>query len=94
MLQYLGSFALLWGFFLCHINAFSNNGYLEELNSLPISDNSKIKQRVDVDLNEVAASTPEDHYAKKHPGAGWAGFKHPQFGGYLDNLSTVVTRDE
>ena len=67
---------------------------------MPISDNSKIKQRVDVDLNEVAASTLEDHYAKKHPGAGWAGwagwagFKHPQFGGYLDNLSTVVTRDE
>ena len=38
-------------------------------------------------LAATAAITPDDHYAKDHPGAGWAGYKHPQFGGYLDNLN-------
>ena len=38
------------------------------------------------DLEKTAANTPDDHYAKNHPGAGWAGYKHPEFGGYLDNL--------
>ena len=33
------------------------------------------------------AETPDDHYAKVHPGAGWAGYKHPMYGGYLDNLA-------
>ena len=46
------------------------------VNSKPIS----------FDLDKTAASTPEGHYAKNHPGAGWAGYKDPQFGGYLDNL--------
>ncbi len=40
------------------------------------------------DLDEVAAATPDDHYAKINPGAGWAGYKHPMFGGYLDALSS------
>lgn len=44
-------------------------------------------------LEEIAASTPDDHYAKKHPGAGWAGYKHPRFGGYLDALSSSSTID-
>jgi len=39
------------------------------------------------DLDEVAARTPDEHFAKKHPGAGWAGYKHPLYGGYLDALS-------
>lgn len=38
-------------------------------------------------LAATAEITPDDHYAKNHPGAGWAGYKHPQFGGYLDNLN-------
>lgn len=38
-------------------------------------------------LIATASSTPDDHYAKNHPGAGWAGYKHPNFGGYLDNLN-------
>eukprot|EP00546_Thalassionema_frauenfeldii_P017542 CAMPEP_0178896892 /NCGR_PEP_ID=MMETSP0786-20121207/1438_1 /TAXON_ID=186022 /ORGANISM="Thalassionema frauenfeldii, Strain CCMP 1798" /LENGTH=116 /DNA_ID=CAMNT_0020567371 /DNA_START=42 /DNA_END=389 /DNA_ORIENTATION=+ len=45
-----------------------------------------------LDLENVMKSTPDDHYAKHHPGAGWAGYKHPQFGGYLDALAT--TNDE
>eukprot|EP00593_Proboscia_inermis_P005596 CAMPEP_0171318146 /NCGR_PEP_ID=MMETSP0816-20121228/86103_1 /TAXON_ID=420281 /ORGANISM="Proboscia inermis, Strain CCAP1064/1" /LENGTH=63 /DNA_ID=CAMNT_0011812285 /DNA_START=152 /DNA_END=343 /DNA_ORIENTATION=+ len=52
-------------------------------------DNEKeVRNKKDTwDLEEVAKRTPDDHYAKEHPGAGWAGFKHPQYGGYLDNLS-------
>jgi len=38
-------------------------------------------------LQEVARNTPDEHYAKEHPGAGWAGYKDPMHGGYLDNLS-------
>ncbi len=38
-------------------------------------------------LEEVAKNTPDEHYAKEHPGAGWAGYKDPMYGGYLDNLS-------
>eukprot|EP00537_Pseudo-nitzschia_pungens_P018053 CAMPEP_0172404656 /NCGR_PEP_ID=MMETSP1061-20121228/63943_1 /TAXON_ID=37318 /ORGANISM="Pseudo-nitzschia pungens, Strain cf. pungens" /LENGTH=94 /DNA_ID=CAMNT_0013139549 /DNA_START=291 /DNA_END=575 /DNA_ORIENTATION=- len=36
--------------------------------------------------------TPEEHYAKDHFGAGWAGYKHPLYGGYLDHLS--IARDD
>ena len=36
---------------------------------------------------ETIAKTPDDHYAKDHPGAGWAGYKHPMYGGYLEHLS-------
>lgn len=38
-------------------------------------------------LMTTAEITPDDHYAKNHPGAGWAGYKNNFFGGYLDNLS-------
>ena len=30
---------------------------------------------------------PDEWYAKQNPMAGWAGYKHPKWGGYLDNLS-------
>ena len=36
---------------------------------------------------ETIAEIPDDHYAKDHPGAGWAGYQHPMYGGYLDNLA-------
>lgn len=45
-------------------------------------------------LKDVAAATPSEHYAKDNPGAGWAGYKHPMFGGYLDALSSVPTATE
>ena len=35
---------------------------------------------------QVIENTPSDHYAKKNPDAGWAGYNHPKFGGYLNNL--------
>ena len=38
-------------------------------------------------MAETIAETPDDHYAKDQPGAGWAGFKHPMYGGYLEHLS-------
>ena len=40
------------------------------------------------DWAETIAETPDDHYSKVHPGAGWAGYKHPMYGGYLDNLAS------
>ena len=42
----------------------------------------------DMAMEEVVRRTPDDHYAKHHPGAGWAGYKHPMYGGYLDHLSS------
>jgi hypothetical protein len=36
---------------------------------------------------ETIAETPDDHYSKDHPGAGWAGYQHPMYGGYLANLA-------
>lgn len=54
----------------------------------PVHDNTSTS----VDLENVMNSTPDDHYAKEYPGAGWAGYKHPLFGGYLDALAT--TNDE
>ena len=40
------------------------------------------------EIISAAANTPDDHYAKNHPGAGWGGYKHPRYGGYLDHLSS------
>ena len=40
------------------------------------------------DWSDTIAETPDDHYAKHHPGAGWAGYKDPMYGGYLDHLSS------
>ena len=37
---------------------------------------------------ETIAEPPDDHYSKDNPGAGWAGYKHPMYGGYLDNLAS------
>lgn len=37
-------------------------------------------------LDQISAVTPADHYAKHNPGAGWAGYNHPLYGGYLKNL--------
>lgn len=37
-------------------------------------------------LDQIRALTPNDHYAKHNPGAGWAGYTHPLYGGYLNNL--------
>ena len=69
-------------------NALSLN-YLEGLNAndnLPEGSGIRPRAALDIDLAEVAENTPDLHYAKKHPGAGWAGFRHPLYGGYLDNL--------
>ena len=36
---------------------------------------------------------PDDHYAKDNPGAGWAGYNDPQYGGYLENLDPNNTKN-
>ncbi|OEU06456.1 hypothetical protein FRACYDRAFT_254473 [Fragilariopsis cylindrus CCMP1102] len=36
---------------------------------------------------KTIAEIPDDHYSKFHPGAGWAGYQHPMYGGYLNNLA-------
>ena len=61
--------------------------------SSPVKHTTPIKQPKAMpifDLQKVAEETPSDHYAKKHPGAGWAGYHHPLFGGYLDHLKKNV----
>jgi hypothetical protein len=37
-------------------------------------------------LDQIRSITPDDHYAKHYTGAGWAGYNHPLYGGYLNNL--------
>lgn len=54
----------------------------EEQNLLPHTQTSN-----DACLATVVENTPNEHYAKNNPGAGWAGYKHRQYGGYLDNLA-------
>ena len=72
----------------------SSKCYLDSLNGgLPpppsaTTPPSKFAADVVDDLEQVATITPDDHYAKIHPGAGWAGYKHSQFGGYLNAMSS------
>lgn len=62
----------------------SSTNYLNSLPSKPIP-----KEEVSSNnLDGISKDTPNDHYAKNNPGAGWAGYKNPMFGGYLDNLSS------
>jgi len=69
-----------------------NSNYLEDLNSNNKHQSEELSSKIqpratsDIDLVEIAENTPHSHYAKKHPGAGWAGFRHPLYGGYLDHL--------
>lgn len=74
----------------------SPSTYLESLSNEPIpNDIQPVNQRpVFVDLEIVSAETPSEHYAKNHPGAGWAGYHHPMFGGYLNNLNQTVCNEE
>jgi hypothetical protein len=74
----------------------SSTNYLNSLN--PPSTDTSVKEgtepsmeEVISNLEEVAKLTPDEHYAKHHPGAGWAGYKDSKFGGYLDNLSSENT---
>lgn len=66
------------------ISSGNTNKYLNSLGSEPSP--TQHSTLPPVDLNQVAIETPLDHYAKENPGAGWAGYKHPLFGGYLDRL--------
>jgi len=34
---------------------------------------------------------PDEFYGKHNPMASWSGWKHPQWGGYLDHLSCTPT---
>jgi hypothetical protein len=73
---------LLIGFSLlvCGIDAFSAN-YLE---SLP---------RAPEPPNDEQTAIPDEHYSKNHPMAGWAGYKHKRWGGYLDNLASLPSSE-
>ena len=50
------------------------------------SSTTKRNQSSIPNLEQTSVDTPDDHYAKENPGAGWAGYQHPLFGGYLNNL--------
>jgi len=75
---------------LSQISANPTQSSLSYLDSLCTTSNKGdiLEERRDEiqDLTKIRSKTPAEHYAKKHPGAGWAGFQHPQFGGYLNNL--------
>ncbi|VEU42934.1 unnamed protein product [Pseudo-nitzschia multistriata] len=36
---------------------------------------------------DTTTEIPDEHYSKAHFGAGWTGYKHPLYGGYLDHLN-------
>lgn len=64
----------------------STGGYLDSLQHQSTS-NATINHATTIE------ETPDDHYAKDHPGAGWAGYKDPMYGGYLDHLSNSDAKD-
>jgi len=41
--------------------------------------------------DDVVNVIPDEHHAKEHTMAGWAGYKDPKWGGYLENLSSGST---
>lgn len=66
------------------IRTVKNTGsYLDTLQQ-----NSQSATITNTNWSDTIAETPDDHYAKDHPGAGWAGYKDPMYGGYLDHLSS------
>jgi len=67
-------------FFVATVEAFTNS-YLDSL---------KTAAPLDFDLSQA----PDEHYAKDQPMAGWAGYKHERWGGYLDNLQQSPTFEE
>uniref|UniRef100_A0A7S4ADF2 Uncharacterized protein n=1 Tax=Pseudo-nitzschia australis TaxID=44445 RepID=A0A7S4ADF2_9STRA len=81
-------------------NANANTNYLDSLTSRA-SFGSSSQSPVSPSLytpetrtpQQVAAETPDEHYAKEHFGAGWAGYNHSLYGGYLDQLNTVGSND-
>lgn len=67
--------------------------YLDSLNSsAPVVGSGCIPNDIDLEQSYVA-EIPPDHYSKRNPGAGWAGHRHPKFGGYLNNLKQNVWED-
>lgn len=97
---------LTHGSVLGFVEALSSTNYLDSLSGGPpaspgtrppsnIHQNPSAAMSPPVvdDLEDVASITPDDHYARYHPGAGWAGYNHPQFGGYLDAMSSPTPHD-
>ena len=68
----------------------STDSYLESL--MQPSFGAESNASTDNRRNTVV-ETPDDHYTKDHPGAGWAGYKDPMYGGYLDHLSSSENND-
>ena len=65
------------------------NSYLDSLECI----DSSIATKTAVATTTVDFSEPpNDHYAKDNPGAGWAGYNDPQYGGYLENLDPNNTK--
>lgn len=80
------------------VDAFSAGNYLDSLSggSSPastavatFSSTSKTGEGVEPSesLPSPHADIPDEHYSKDHPMAGWSGYAHSQWGGYLDNLN-------
>jgi len=91
--------AVIVAFLLSTTTAFSshNNAYLESLSksvaatSSAAESNLPLHRNQDVSLSDTSTMIPDEHYSKDHPMAGWAGYKDPKWGGYLDNLASSMT---
>lgn len=69
---------------------YNNENMNHELQDQQQQDQQQQDQEVENKKEKEKKEIPEDHYSKNHPMAGWAGWKHPQWGGYLDNIHKNV----
>ena len=75
-----------------NVNTNMNTNFLDSLSSKSLFGSSSFASETRTP-QQAMAETPDEHYAKEHFGAGWAGYKHSLYGGYLDNLNTVGSND-
>ena len=82
--------SFLWVLFLVYAAAAFGPSYLDGLSSKADQQNQQhfhyFGMHDESDKNEM--EPPDEWYAKAKPMAGWAGYKHERWGGYLDNLRT------
>jgi hypothetical protein len=74
----------------------TTNNYLESLSPVSKPVLQKVLARphsIDDDADQEGP-IPEEHYAYHAPMAGWAGYKHKNWGACLDNLTNATVGDE
>ena len=73
------------------VTGFRPGGYLDSLS--PPGTPRALTSPAD-SAESMHETPPVEHYAHDQPGAGWAGYKHPAYGGYLDHLNQPVAAEE